>query len=243
MIEFASCRPWQASISKLTITDLLNGGGSNLNFGEGNTSVQIWIFPVSHLPGIQDICYELLTREEIKKAECFKHDGAKAQYVQAHAALNYLLSSYLNSDYNRILRKTTEHKKPYIEFPDGNCPVQFNLSHCADAIAIALSNCPVGVDIEVIRPLNDLKGIANQVFTQAEKQLLFSKPTEKTKLNQFYKYWTCKEAVMKANGTGFMVDPKTIELLDDANDSEERTVVWWTNSIPQHYLAWSLTQY
>lgn len=75
-------------------------------------------------------------------------------------------------------------QKPY--FP--NYPqVHFNLSHTEGAVMAALSNRPVGVDLERIRPLSPLV-----------RQRLARDVTEET----FFQTWVQREAVGKWTGAG-----------------------------------------
>ena len=77
--------------------------------------------------------------------------------------------------------------------------VDFSISHCKNAIAVALSDRPVGVDVES--------------FRHAEEPLLkrTMNPEEQTQVREaedpaeaFTRLWTCKEAVLKLRGTGLV---------------------------------------
>jgi 4'-phosphopantetheinyl transferase len=59
----------------------------------------------------------------------------------------------------------------------------------------------LGVDIERVRPLNDMHSIARNSFSAAESQDLFSLPSE-LQTGAFFKCWTRKEAFIKATGEG-----------------------------------------
>jgi 4'-phosphopantetheinyl transferase len=69
----------------------------------------------------------------------------------------------------------------------------------------------VGVDIEVQRPMNDLFGVALNVATAREAGLLKQLPTGQVH-SAFFDLWTRKEALLKALGQGFLVDPREIEV-------------------------------
>ncbi len=97
----------------------------------------------------------------------------------------------------------------------GPVPTEFNLSHSADAVAVAIADQAVGVDIECHRPLDDGPGIARTVFHPRELQWLRA---QQDFLPAFYQLWTLKEAVLKAMGQGFFQAPQSLcwERLDDA---------------------------
>ncbi len=61
----------------------------------------------------------------------------------------------------------------------------------------------LGVDIEKIREFPDMLEILEQHFTQREKHEVLSCP-EDQRLILFYRFWTRKEAVLKAHGEGLL---------------------------------------
>ncbi len=65
--------------------------------------------------------------------------------------------------------------------------IQFNISHAGDYIACAVSDDPVGVDIELIKTA-DMQ-IAERFFTTDETAYIKSGQQEQ----RFYEVWTKKE--------------------------------------------------
>ena len=98
---------------------------------------------------------------------------------------------------------TGEHGKPYfIDFPD----IHFNLSHCREAVACAVSNRPVGIDIESVRtPLN--QSVARYVLTDDELEAVNNAAIPEL---EFIRYWTLKESIVKLTGKGIADDVKTV---------------------------------
>lgn len=80
--------------------------------------------------------------------------------------------------------------KPYIRGAR-----QFNLSHSGFLAALAVGDCPVGVDVEVIGRVRD--HVARRVFTAGEYAWQAARGPE-----GFYRLWTRKEAALKCLGTG-----------------------------------------
>lgn len=87
-----------------------------------------------------------------------------------------------------------EHGKPYLaEHPD----IHFSISHCRSGIAVAVSNHPIGIDIESFRKVSP--SLIDRCMNAQEKaSILASDNMEK----EFSIYWTRKEAVFKLLGTG-----------------------------------------
>ena len=94
-----------------------------------------------------------------------------------------------------------EHGKPFMQNASGERieGVDFSISHCKNAIAVALSDCPVGIDVESFRHAEEplLKRTMNP-----EEQTEVRTATDSAEA--FTRLWTCKEAVLKLRGTGLV---------------------------------------
>ncbi|TYQ14629.1 UNVERIFIED_CONTAM: 4'-phosphopantetheinyl transferase [Acetivibrio alkalicellulosi] len=101
-----------------------------------------------------------------------------------------------NSD---ILFEAGEYGKPYLkDFPD----FHYNISHSGQWVLCAISNMPVGIDVEIVKEM-DLR-IAERFFSEAEtKDLLMKKENER--LEYFFDLWTLKESYIKADGRGLHI--------------------------------------
>lgn len=101
-----------------------------------------------------------------------------------HDKLNSLLSRHIPAPFE-ILR--TENGKPYIE----NNPVFFSISHSGEKGLIAISDRPVGVDIEVEKSRSYLHVLSR--FSEREREEI---STER----DFLLHWTAREAFIKMKG-------------------------------------------
>lgn len=77
----------------------------------------------------------------------------------------------------------------------------FSISHCKQAIAVVVSDSPVGIDIEGIRKMDD--GLVRKTMnTQEQTQIAAAdNPAQ-----EFIRLWTRKEAYVKMQGTGIISD-------------------------------------
>ena len=91
--------------------------------------------------------------------------------------------------------------KPHLSgFPD----VHFSLSHCSVAVACALSDGPVGVDIETMDHYSP--EVAAQVMNDEEMRQITASPHP---ARTFTRLWTMKESLYKLTGDGCgCSDPK-----------------------------------
>ena len=91
-------------------------------------------------------------------------------------------------------------------------PIHFNVSHSGELMLVAVSlNAPVGVDVEAVRPIENMLGIAGYYFSDAELQELRSvRPADQCR--SFYAGWTRKEAFVKATGEGMGRDFRSFDV-------------------------------
>lgn len=95
-------------------------------------------------------------------------------------------------------------KPVFKDLPD----VCFSLSHAGDYAACALSDVPVGLDIETFDHAS--LRVAEHFFTEREQADIAACPTDGEKAKRFIRYWTLKESYVKMTGEGLRVSPKAI---------------------------------
>lgn len=102
------------------------------------------------------------------------------------------------------------HDKPKLSnYPD----VHFNISHCANAVAVAIDSNEIGIDVESIRPYKE--ELSQRVFSPREQHLI-SLADDKARI--FSQLWTRKEAVVKCLGTG-IVGMESLRAIDVSDDT------------------------
>ena len=102
--------------------------------------------------------------------------------------------------------KIDKYGKPYDAY--GN--MQFNLSHCKNAVACIISDAPVGIDVESIVNINCYNTIVSKVCSEQEISLLMQ---SEDSLVDFTKIWTLKESYTKMMGQGIVLDLKEVSFL------------------------------
>ena len=95
-----------------------------------------------------------------------------------------------------------EHGKPSII---GHSDIHFNLSHCKEVVICAISDHPVGVDVEVVSIYNE--SLARHVMNDEEMETILQ--AERPEV-MFTRLWTMKEAVVKRSGRGIADDIKHV---------------------------------
>ncbi|WP_118972994.1 4'-phosphopantetheinyl transferase family protein [Taibaiella koreensis] len=116
----------------------------------------------------------------------------------------------------------TAYNKPFI--PGG--VVDFNIAHSEYCVVCALSTtCRLGIDIECIHPVET---DAYYSIMTDEERLDIKRSDDK--LTHFYRYWTAKESVLKANGKGLNIPLQSFSIKDKQTQLEHTH--WFLNEIP-----------
>ena len=76
--------------------------------------------------------------------------------------------------------------------------VYWSISHKSEVVGGVASPVSVGFDLETLRPIN--LALMDRVADPDEWQLVGGRQTQAT----FFRFWTAKEAVLKAEGKGFV---------------------------------------
>lgn len=162
---------------------------------ENSVQVHIWLIPVTY----EERLIQFLTEEEIHRAQKFRVQNARDQFVVARSALHLLLKRYFNLQHVQFI--LNQYGKPYLD----GVNIFFNVSHSYDWVLIGLSpTIDLGVDIEKIRTDLNLTQLANRFFSEAEVSFLNQLPDAKKAIG-FFNAWTRKEAYIKARGRGLSI--------------------------------------
>lgn len=122
------------------------------------------------------------------------------------AASYLLLCRALREDYGieeQPLFQRAEHGKPTLLFAPTTQlphPLHFNMSHCRHAVAVVVSEQPVGIDIETRGRYRE--SLAEYVCSESELQQFASASGSDERDALFTRLWTQKEATAKLLGCG-----------------------------------------
>lgn len=176
---------------------------------------------------------ECLPPVELAHIDSFKRPEIRARQLLAHAALRSLLAGRLHVQPQEIAFRTGPHGKPLLA--DDNTELHFNLSHSGDMAIIALSQTfEVGVDVEQIRPIQNLSKLAERFLTPTEASALAALP-EAGRTAAFFRVWTRKESVLKATGLGIANGLQRVEV---SCEPDNGLIAWDGN--PDLAAQWTL---
>lgn len=143
----------------------------------------------------------------------FKYELGRRTCVLAYLLLKRALREEYGITENPIF-EYGEHGKPSIV---GHPEIFFNLSHCREAVACAVSDQPIGIDVESVRQFKE----SLVRYTMNEREVAQIMEAERPDV-AFIRLWTMKEARLKLTGEGISNDLKTV--LDETAKKQYTTV-------------------
>lgn len=144
----------------------------------------------------------LLSPEERKRAARLADPTHRMHFILAHGLLRLVLSRYLHKQPERLRFQSHANGKPRLVNNHDSPRLEFNLAHSAHMTMIAVAcGRPVGADVEALtRPVR-AQAIVERYFAPAERAHFGLLPRSRHE-KEFIRYWTAKEAALKAVGLG-----------------------------------------
>ena len=161
----------------------------------------------------------LLDAAEATRAAAIGDDEARRRFVVSRGLLRQVLAAQSGVAPNEFALAVGAHGKPVVA--DAAAPdLHFNLSHAGGWWLLALTDSPVGVDLEMADRVVDAARLAVRVFTPGEEAALQLAGTDPAAARAvFLDCWTRKEALLKALGTGFAGGAKAFHVGPGPDDT------------------------
>ena len=172
--------------------------------------IYVYVADVRNLPDPKEVpeSMELLSTERRNKIERLARPEDRRLSLGAGLLLQQVLKKH-GFDGQKIF--CGENGKPQME------GIYFNLSHSYEMVACAISDKPVGCDIEKVRDIKEK--VAARFFSQ--KEITYIKEAE-DKRDMFFRLWTMKESYMKMTGDGLKLGLENAQV-----DLGEKTQVFY----------------
>jgi 4'-phosphopantetheinyl transferase len=143
-----------------------------------------------------------LSHAERETTARFVRHQDRRRFALARVALRCLLGSHVQAPAASVELTAAPHGKPRPLRDAHGVKVCFNVAHSDNLALIAVSHeREVGIDVERIRPLPGLDDIVARYFAPKERRA-FARAAPEDRLALFYRFWTLKEAYLKADGIG-----------------------------------------
>lgn len=161
--------------------------------------IKLYMLTLEQNPGneVSGCLMRLISPEKAKKIARISSADKKKQRLYSELFARAVIGRHLEITNEEISFEFSDMGKPFLAgYPD----FHFNISHTGGAVLLGISDAPVGVDIERIRPVH--AKIARRFFAPAEREYVgegngYSR--------RFFEIWTAKEAFLKKEGLGISV--------------------------------------
>jgi len=175
-------------------------------------TVQVWQAVVSADETKLPTFVRELSLEEQRRAQQIKHAETRRQFIFARSWLRKVLGASLDLPPADLVFAVQSRGKPFLKLSPQNCDLRFNLSHSGNLVVLALAQGrEVGIDIELIKPPENLTELAARVFSPAELAGWQTLPVARQPA-AFFSNWTRKEAWLKCTGQGLIDNMSAIEI-------------------------------
>ena len=145
-----------------------------------------------------------LAPDELRRADAFVFDVHRHRFVFRRAWIRRVLSAYTGLPAGELEFRANEHGKPELADCGKLHGLFFNSSNSDGMALLAVARGrEVGVDIEAIRAHADLSSLAQTSLSKSEQRDL-GEFREAERAAAFFRFWTCKEAVLKGRGQGLL---------------------------------------
>ncbi len=142
----------------------------------------------------------MLDAEEKLQADRFAFAADSNAYTAAHALVRAMLSAATGLPTTTWRYARRPFGKPVLAAELCSTGLHFSLSHTRGFVACAIAFDDIGLDVETSSRKTDF-GIADQFFAPEEARLVRTTPPEQ-QARLLFRFWTLKEAFIKATGEG-----------------------------------------
>ncbi len=144
----------------------------------------------------------LLSPDETARAQRFRFESDRNNFIVARGTLRELLGQYLTIPPGDLRFSYSAFGRPSVAGFNAPLAFDFNISHSGGVALMAFSmGRQVGIDVEKIRQDFTTGEIADRFFSLAERAALRAL-REEQRHAAFFRCWTRKEAFIKALGEG-----------------------------------------
>lgn len=189
------------------------------------------------------VLYGMLPRERKELVDKARNETVAKKRLYTGAFLQYVLSKETGIPVENLHYIYNEWGKPELDvksiMDDGrlDCTkkermesLSFNLSHAGNYAVLAVSDSPIGIDIEC--KSRNYISVAKRCFCKEEYEDIESVAGEEERRKRFLEYWTMKEAYVKYVGEGLRIPLNSfrIERGEEGSSylSDKRAIIFHT---------------
>jgi len=166
--------------------------------------VHVWLATPEAITDPERLAYyvAMLSPEERARHRRFHFEKDCHSFLVSHALVRKVLSTYVDVGPADWQFSAGRHGRPEIAGPAGVPALRFNLTHTAGLTGCLVTlDADCGIDAELITRRGSLQAIAEKMFAATELVTL-TKLDGRAFREQFFIFWTLREAYCKALGVG-----------------------------------------
>jgi len=177
--------------------------------------VHVWQRQLSATAEELEEWYGLLSSEEREKSARYRVERPRCDFILTRSTARSLIGRYLGRAPRDLSFRYTEFGKPFLEDSAG---LRFNVSHTEGLAVMAFSkDHEVGIDVEKVRPQDDVKKLAKRFFSAHEVRAMQDLTGDELHC-AFFRCWTRKEAYIKAKGEGLSLPLHEFDVSIEPNE-------------------------
>ena len=201
--------------------------------------IEVFLFPILEWRKDIAVLHAFLSHDECQRAERFKLEQKRQQYIITRGCLRQCLSNLTGIAPKDCVFEYLKYGKPVWSKQQRYSDLSFNISHTHSLALIAISRQhSLGIDIEKIQNIKDPQPLVSRYFSPSE-QIAFNQIAVADKARAFCTIWTRKEAFIKAIGEGIAYGLDNFDVSADADMQvteiklhKPQSIIWTAYDLP-----------
>ncbi len=184
-----------------------------MRIGLEGSAAQVWALRLDEVERAWPGCVSVLSAEETAGMRRFRSARDRVMHSVSRACLRLLLGRYREMPPEDIRFEKNGFGKLSLAGDQNAADMRFNISHSGEYVVLGFTlGRDIGVDIEAIKAIAEFGELAHDICSPEELRRLESVPV-RDRLTELYRYWTLKEAYVKAIGVGLSFPHRTVRVL------------------------------
>lgn len=173
----------------------------------GKGEIHLWRVSLDPSEALLQAAKEALSDYELGRLDFFEFGKVRKSYTVSQGILRMLVANYLSLPLEEVELGRRAKGKPFCKNDES---LFFNMSNSGGLCVYAFSrDHELGIDLEQLRPLEDLDELIRKNFSASEQGYIRRKKEDE--LRRFFFFWTIKESYLKAIGEGMRIEPQNLE--------------------------------
>jgi 4'-phosphopantetheinyl transferase len=207
---------------------------------DDRSNIDLWLLSTEKTRAVELATLKtFLSGPEQQQLAQISRPQTQRQFLLSRGCLRQLLSCYTGVPPAALEFSYGSRGKPSLGQAKHSAVPQFNLTHSGQRLLIAVSIAAeirgIGVDIEILRPINRLAGLCRRYLTTAEAAEVLALDSPQAD-RHFLRYWTGKEACLKALGWGIADSMQSLNLTLATEEltTAPRAIPVANSQLPEH---------